>query len=178
MIALHAQQSWETRNQADEEDHMDSWETAVRFHGTLPEATGRHTPTVMYVNLCRGLLWPTPGQLRAYSHAQVFFAHLFRDTTVCQAIAVARGEFVRLLTPTCSALTTAMATGVWRIMVGRCYEQLLLFNTLGAPWSSGGQMHEWALVSLVRPVTTVLSFLCPEQQIHVIWQIDWPTNYF
>ena len=111
MIALHAQQSWETRNQADEEDHMDSWETAVRFHGTLPEETGRHTPTVMYVNLFRGLLWPTPGQLRAYSHAQVFFAHLFRDTTVCQAIAIARGEFVRLLTPTCSALTTAMATG-------------------------------------------------------------------
>ena len=178
MIALHAHQSWATRHQADGDEHMDKWETAVRFHGHLPDAPGSPTPTIVYVNLSRGLLWPTPKQLRAHSHLQVLFAHLFRDTTVCQAMVIARGPFVRLLTPTRSALITAMATGVWRIMVGKCYAQLLLSNRLGVPWSAGGQTHEWALVSLVRPVTTILSFLCPEQQIHVCWQIDWPYSYF
>ena len=178
MVALHAHQSWATRNQADGDDHMENWATAVRFHGSLLDEQGSHTPAIVYVNLFRGLLWPTPKQLRAHSHAQVLFAHLFSDTTACQAIVVARGALVSLHTPARSALIAAMATGVWRILVGKCYESLLLSNTLGAPWSPEGKIHEWALVSLARPVTTVLSFLCPGQMTHVCWQIDWPYNYF
>ena len=130
MIALHAHQSWATRNQADGDDHMENWATAVRFHGSLLDEQGSHTPAIVYVNLFRGLLWPTPKQLRAHSHAQVLFAHLFSDTTACQAIVVARGAFVSLLTPARSALIAAMATGVWRILVGKCYERLIVGGAL------------------------------------------------
>ena len=58
-IALHAQQSWAERNQEDIEVIEDSWVAFVTFHGSTRDPLHHPLPTLRYVNLRRGFLWPT-----------------------------------------------------------------------------------------------------------------------
>jgi len=193
LVVLHAYQTWATRNPGHADDQVDSWKQAVRFHGSQIAAVRFYAslmrswrsklfeegdpPTIVHVNLFRGFLWPTAQHLRDHAQAQSLFAHLCRDTTTCKALVLARGELVGFLTPSRTHLAAAMATGVWRLLVANCYESIFLLGML-REGRTKGEAHEDAVLALASPVTTVLSFLCPESMSSVCWQVDWPAHRF
>ena len=78
-IALHAQQSWAERNQEDIEVLAASWVDFVCFHGCTRDLLHHPMPTLMYVNLRRGFLWPSRMHLCTYGRMQALIKQLARN---------------------------------------------------------------------------------------------------
>jgi len=170
-VALHAQQSWLERNHDALEVTDDSWAANVTFHGAVDPLLSQQSPTLRYVNLRRSLIWPTcthlcmPARLDAIAKAK----HLPPHTTTQTALHLMHHVINGFCCHPIEQLLQGMYTGVWRIMAAKCYEKLAHIDSV---------RHEATLVTMVQPVTIVLSFLCCADLRNVCWQIDWPSNSF
>jgi len=169
LVALHAQQSWLERNHDALEVSDASWAACVTFHGAIDRPLCHQTPTLRYVNLRRGLIWPTRKHLCLSTSLNTVAKQLPHHTAAHRALHLMHSELSRLCCYPYECLLMGMCTGVWRIFAVKCYERLTYI---------GSASHEASLVMLVQPVTLVLSFLCSADLRNVCWQIDWPSNHF
>jgi len=168
-IALHAQQSWAERNQEEIEVLGDSWVACVTFHGGTRDPLHHQLPTLRYVNLRRGFLWPTHMHLCTFGRLHTVAKQLTSQESAHRAFHLFHDEVRKFCCHSYESLLSSMSTGMWMLMVAKCYESLTYV---------GSASHEAALVILVQPVTCVLSFLCNADLQNVCWRLDWPSNYF
>jgi len=167
--ALHAQQSWLERNHDALEVSDASWAACVTFHGAVDHLLCHQMPTLRYVNLRRGLIWPTCKHLSMSASLNTIAKHLPPHTAAHKALYLMHLELNRFCCHPYECLLVGMCTGVWRIIAVKCYEKLAYIDSAS---------HEASLVMMVQPVTIVLSFLCNTDLRNVCWQIDWPSNHF
>jgi len=168
-IALHAQQSWAERNQVDTEVLDASWVDFVCFYGSTRDLLQHSMPTLVYVNLHRGFLWPARMHLRTYGRMHALTKQLARNESAHTALRLMREDLSSFSRYPYACFISTMSTSLWRLMVMKCYEGLTY---------AGSATHEEALIILVQPVTCVLSYLCNADLQNVCWRLDWPSNYF
>ena len=168
LIALHSQQSLAERNQEEVDVAILSWGAHVYFHGRARDVD--HQPiTLMYVNVCRGFLWPTRANFRLSGCMHAIVRALVSHRTAHTAFRLTSETLCDFAGYSHDMLIAAMSTGLWRLFATKCYETLTF---------AGPHTHEDALPCLVQPVTCVMSFLCTADLRDVCWRLDWPSNYF